>query len=88
MTNNNKGGGVKRIICLLLGHKYYRVKKLGYQSELVGCNRCGKFYGMNHDVRVILPFDKDLYGLYSKEVGVKGLKKYVCEDKLFTLTRG
>ena len=81
---------IKRLVCLFLGHKYFRIRKLAYMSELVGCSRCGKFYGMNHDVRAILPFDKDLYKLYSsmKTYRLKGLKKYVCEDKLFNLITG
>lgn len=81
---------MKRIICLILGHKYYRVRKLAYMSELVGCNRCGKFYGMNHDVRAILPFDQEMCDMYASMVTykLKRLQKYVCKDKLFSLFRG
>lgn len=77
---------MKRIICLFLGHKYYLVRVLTDNGKLVGCKRCGKFYGVNDDVRAILPFDKDLCNLYTslKTYHLRGLKKYITQDKLFT----
>ena len=78
---------MKRLICLLLHHKYYAIKAIACKSMLVGCRRCGKFYGINHDVRAILPFDKEMYQMY-KSFGEKGLKKYICKDNLFSLILG
>ena len=78
---------MKRIICLLRGHDYFKVKKLNEYSLLVGCHRCGHFYGMNNNVRAILPFDKDMEEMY-RICGIKGLKKYVNQDKLFNLITG
>ncbi len=54
---------------------------------LVGCKRCGKFYGINNDVQAILPFDKEMYEIY-RLLGKRGLKKYITNDKFFSLFFG
>jgi hypothetical protein len=43
-------------------HKWASRKKLSDDSERLTCS-CGRMYGMNHNVRTILPWDdvKDLY---------------------------
>ncbi len=78
---------MKRIICLILGHDYYRVRKLKHRSELVGCHRCKNYYGMNNDVRAILPFTSEMEEMY-RSFGCRGLKKYITNDKWFSLIRG
>ena len=78
---------LKRIICLFLGHKYFRVKFLNDYSILVGCKRCGHYYGMNKNVKAILPFDEEMEKMY-RVVGIKGLKKYVNKDRFFNLITG
>jgi hypothetical protein len=78
---------MNRIICLFLHHKYYRIRRLGVKSDLIGCKRCGKFYGINYDVRAILPFDKEMYEMY-KLMGKTGLKKYINNDNFFSLILG
>jgi hypothetical protein len=81
---------MKRLVCLLLGHKYYLVRVLTDNGKLIGCKRCGKFYGVNDDVRAILPFDEDLCNLYTslKTYRLRGLRKYITKDPLFNLITG
>ncbi|MFA6977106.1 MAG: hypothetical protein WC194_10365 [Mesotoga sp.] len=33
------------------------VRQLSGQSQLIRCNDCGKFFAINHNVRVILPWE-------------------------------
>ncbi len=60
---------IKRIKCFLGYHKYYVAKELTIYSRKIGCKNCGKFFGMNDDSRIVIPWDKDLEELY-KRIGV------------------
>ena len=77
----------RRLTCSILRHKYYPIRKIGYKSMIVGCYRCGNFYGINHDVMAILPFDKEMCEMYER-MGYKNIKKYISNDKLFNLITG
>ena len=79
---------MRRIFCLIFGHKYFRVKQLTDDSLLVGCKRCKKYYGMNKSVCAILPFDKEMEEMYRKVFHIRGLKKYLTKDSLFNLITG
>ena len=53
------------IICKILDHKYYVVKKFSYVTMCVGCRRCGKFFAMNDEVKVFLEWDGEFSQLYN-----------------------
>jgi len=38
-------------------HKPEIVRQLSPQSQLIKCQACGKLFAINHDVRVILPWE-------------------------------
>jgi len=52
--------------CRFFGHKYYLIKPLSSQTDLVGCERCKKKFGMNHSIRVLLPWDRELEKFYEE----------------------
>ena len=60
---------MKRWICWVLGHRFYRVKELTSWSRKIGCRRCGRCFGMNDDVRAIIPWDDELEAMY-KTIGI------------------
>lgn len=45
-----------RFKCWIFGHDYYLIRRLGIASAHVGCRRCPKEWGMNHDARALLPW--------------------------------
>jgi hypothetical protein len=55
--------GLRGWLCLVLPwHKFVVKERVSIQSEYLRCS-CGKEYGINHDVGVILPWD-DVKGIY------------------------
>jgi hypothetical protein len=50
----SKGG----LLCWLLGHDWYLIAKITGHSRHVGCNRCGRQWGMNDDARALLPWSE------------------------------
>ena len=48
-----------KILCFLFGHRYFLIKKYTKTTRKIGCHRCGKEFGMNDDVQVILEWDKE-----------------------------
>lgn len=69
---------IQRIKCYFGFHKeLYIVRHLVGKSDLIGCKDCKRYYGMNHDVRAILPFTIDLCAHYRDDMGIKGLDKYI-----------
>ncbi len=61
---------MKSILCRILGHKYYLVKKLTAWSCKIGCARCDKFFGMNYDARAVIDWDYELEAMY-KLMGIE-----------------
>ena len=55
---------LERIMCAVFGHKYVVQLVFSETSRKIGCTRCSKEWGMNDDVRAIIPWDKDLENLY------------------------
>lgn len=52
--------------CRIFGHKYYLIKPLSSQTDLVACKRCKKKFGMNHSIKVLLPWDRELEKFYKE----------------------
>lgn len=54
-----------RFLCRILGHPSYMiVKRLGAASWCLQCSRCGRFFGVNTDARVFLPWDLELTAIH------------------------
>lgn len=47
---------LRRLKCLLTGHRYIIIGRCGIATHHVGCKRCLRQWGMNHDVRALLPW--------------------------------
>lgn len=60
-----------KIICAVIGHKYFVSQRFGRSERKVGCSRCNRAWAMHDDVRAFLPWDSDfdeLYGLTTQSV--------------------
>lgn len=55
---------IKKIKCKFGFHKYYVIKELASWSRKIGCKSCDKCFGMNDNVRVVIPWDRALEELY------------------------
>jgi hypothetical protein len=55
---------IKRLICTILGHKYRLQRVFSAYSRQVGCSRCGREWGMNDNVRALVPWDGELEQMY------------------------
>jgi len=60
---------MKKLICWVFFHDLVVVKNYGYASQKLKCNRCKRYYGINHSVRAFIPWD------YEMEVSMKDLIK-------------
>jgi transposase-like protein len=51
----------KRLKCFLTGgHRYYKDKIFSANVERWKCEKCGYTIGVNHDCRIVLPWDNEL----------------------------
>ena len=55
---------MKRIICFIFGHKFRLLRRISPTTRELKCKRCKKEFGMNDDVKVILPMDYELRELH------------------------
>jgi len=51
---------MKRFVCWLLGHELEVVHYCSRSSQKLTCLRCERFFGINHAVRVFVPWTPDL----------------------------
>ena len=58
---------MKRLFCFLLDHRYYVWQHFSRISRRVICLRCGGDWGMNDEVRAIIPWDGQLAQLYEMQ---------------------
>ena len=72
-----------KIMCKIFGHRFITIRKFK-KSEQVYCTRCKTFYGMHHELKTIVEWDKDLENAYKdmdvieREVSINGrIMKYV-----------
>ncbi len=65
-----------RILCAVRGHAYYRIAKVSPSSDHIGCQRCRREWGVNHDARAILPWSEVayLYEQWPYQAGRRGEK--------------
>jgi len=55
---------MKRLICLLRGHRYYVVQEFTTAERRVACARCERTWAMHDGRQAFVPWDKDLEQLY------------------------
>ncbi len=53
-----------KLWCWLKGHKYIIEVKFSNKVQKLKCTECGKSFGINHDVKSILPWDDELERLH------------------------
>jgi hypothetical protein len=49
-----------KLKCWIRGHDYIVVKVYSQNVQKLQCKRCKKHFGINHDVRCVLPWDDEL----------------------------
>ena len=65
-----------KIVCLLLGHRYYVVQNFSAYSRRIACERCKKSFGMNDQVQAVIPWCEDLSEMYFELFGHKEIKPW------------
>ncbi len=53
-----------KALCAVAGHQYIVQRVFSPTSRQVGCLRCGMEWGMNDEVRSLIPWDGELEELY------------------------
>jgi hypothetical protein len=51
---------MNKMLCLIFGHRYRILRKITPYVRELKCKRCKKEFGMNDDVKVVLPLDQEL----------------------------
>lgn len=50
---------LRRKLCCFLGrHRYFIIARCGIATHHIGCKDCARQWGMNHDVRALLPWSE------------------------------
>ena len=57
---------MKKIICFLLGHRYFVIKQFSDGSRKVGCKRCKMVWGMNDRMKAFLKWDWEFEKFYAE----------------------
>lgn len=57
------GGRLRRLLCAVIGHRYFVAEHISPVCRKVGCRRCGRAWGMHDTVRAFVPWDGDLQAL-------------------------
>lgn len=60
----------QRIKCRLGYHEFYKIKRVSPSTLHIGCRCCRREWGMNSDVRALLPWS-EVEGFYSDPVWLK-----------------
>lgn len=55
---------IARLSCSLFGHKYVVERLFSPVSRKIGCTRCGQSWGMNDNVRAVVPWNGELEQMY------------------------
>jgi hypothetical protein len=59
---------LKSLLCLLFGHRYFVITAFSRDCRKIGCERCGRAWGMNDRERLIVEWDGELEELYRRRV--------------------
>lgn len=55
----------KSIICWFKQHRYYVVEEFSEWSRKIQCERCGKKWAMNDNIRALIEWDSEFEKFYS-----------------------
>jgi hypothetical protein len=55
---------MKKIICRLLGHRYRLTRRITHSIAELECKRCQSEFGINTDVRALVPLNDELRQLH------------------------
>ena len=56
---------LKRLFCVVLGHRYVVERELTYGARKINCTRCSKQWAMHDETRSFVDWDKELEALYA-----------------------
>lgn len=56
---------VRRLACMVAGHKYRVARRMNPGARLVVCDRCRGAWGMHDATRAFVPWDADLEADYA-----------------------
>lgn len=62
------------IICWFKGHKYKEKRVINAAIRELVCSRCSQEFGINHDMKTILPLDYELIELHNDIVRNRQVK--------------
>ncbi len=62
---------LRRILCTIGYHRYIVAQELTNRSRRIACPYCHKSWGMNDDVRAVIPWDYELADLYNNMLGIE-----------------
>jgi hypothetical protein len=57
---------MKKLLCWFFGHQYRLEKNLGFGCQKLRCKRCKAAFGINHQVKALLPWDSELEELHNE----------------------
>lgn len=53
------------LACSIFGHQYRVLRVMNKGARKIGCNRCGKSWGMHDPTRTLVPWDAELEAMYA-----------------------
>lgn len=56
---------VRRLACMVVGHKYRVLRRMNPGARKVGCDRCGAVWGMHDATRSLVPWSNELEAAYA-----------------------
>lgn len=61
----------RAIRCRMGDHRYSAIRQLSWTSQKLQCIHCNKLFVINHDLRVVLPWDDSFEKLYRQLDAIK-----------------
>lgn len=52
--------------CKLGFHDFYVVRNLSEVAQKIACRRCHRMWGLNHKIRAIIPWDREIESFYEE----------------------
>lgn len=66
---------MKKLLCMLFGHRLHVVQSFSPVCRKVHCVRCDNYFAMHDGVRAFLPWDEDFEFLYATVCGFGRTKR-------------
>lgn len=61
----------KNLKCMFGRHEYFVTRKVSSSIQELKCRNCGKEFGINHDLRCVIPLDEELRNVHDFMLGLK-----------------